>query len=57
MEWREMIKDPKRSNLSGDFFEKHAILNTSAHLEEAMICSDHECSNDFGGKFIDEALQ
>ncbi len=57
MEWREMIKDPKRSNLSGDFFEKQAILNTSAHLEEAMICSDHECSNDFGGKFIDEALQ
>ncbi len=37
----KMIKDGKRSNLSGDSLEKRAILYTSAHLEEARIRSEH----------------
>ncbi len=42
---KKMIKDEKRSNLSGDSLEKQAILCTSAHLEEARIRSEHKCSN------------
>ncbi len=57
--WRDvkMIKDGKRSNLSVDSLEKRAILYTSAHLEEARICSEHKCSNDFGNKFTDEDME
>ncbi len=46
----KMIKDGKRSNLSGGSLEKQAILYISANLEEARICSEHKCSNDFGKK-------
>ncbi len=52
-----MIKDGKRSNLSGDSLEKQAMLYTSAHLEEARICSEQKCSNDLGDKFIDEDME
>ncbi len=47
--WKDvkMINNRKRSNLSGDSLEKQAILFTSAHLEDARICSEHKCSNDF----------
>ncbi len=50
----KMIKDGKRSNLSVDSLEEQAILYRLAHLEEARICSENECSNDFGDKFTDE---
>ena len=53
----KMIKDRKRSNLSGDSFEKRAILYTSAHLEEARIRSKHECGNELGDKFTDEDME
>ncbi len=53
----KMIKDGKRSNLSGDSLEKQAILYTSAHLEEARICSEHKCSNDSGDKFTDDNVE
>ncbi len=53
----KIIKDGKRSNLSGDFHEKRAVLYTSARLEEERVCSDYECSNDCGDKFIDEDIQ
>ncbi len=52
-----MIKDGKRSNLSDDSLEMQAILYTSAHLEEARMCSEDECSNDFGDKFTDEDVE
>ncbi len=57
--WSEVkvIKDGKRSNLSGDSLEKQTILYTSAHLEEARICSKHKCSNDFGDKFTDVDME
>ncbi len=45
------IKDGKKSGLSGNSLEMPAILYTSAHLEEARICNDCECSNDSGKKF------
>ncbi len=44
----KMIKDRKRSNLSGDSLEKQAILYISVHLAEARIRSEHKCSNNFG---------
>ncbi len=53
----KMIKDGKRSNMSGDSLEKQAILYTSAQLEEARIQSDHECSNDSGNMFTAEEMQ
>ncbi len=53
----KMIKDGKRSNLSGDSLEKEAILYTSACLEEARICSEHKCSNNIGNKFTDEDME
>ncbi len=53
----KMIKDGKRSNLSGDSLEKQAILYLSAQLEEARIRSEHECSNDFGNKFTNEDME
>ncbi len=49
-----MTKDGKRSNLSDDFLEKQVILYTVAHLEEARIHSDHECSNNSGNKFTED---
>ncbi len=49
----KMIKDGKRSNLSGNYLEKHAILYAPAHLEEARNCNNHECHNDSGDKFTD----
>ncbi len=52
-----MIKVWEMSNLSGDSLEKQVILYTSIHLEEAMICSDHKCSNDSDNKFIDDDMQ
>ncbi len=51
-----MIKDRKRSNLSGDSLEKRAIMYTSDHLEEARTHSEHKCSNEFGNKFTDEDI-
>ncbi len=53
----KMIKDGKRSKLSGDSLEKHAILYTSAHLEEARICSNCECCNDSGDEFTNEDIK
>ncbi len=53
----KMIKDGKRSNLSGDSLEKQAILYISAHLKKARICSGRECSNDSGNKFTDDDMQ
>ncbi len=43
--------------MSGDSLEKQAILYTSAHLGEARICSEHECSNDIGNKFTGEDME
>ncbi len=53
----KMIKDRKRSNLSGDSLENWAILYTSAHLDEARICNEHKCSHDFGDKFTDKDME
>ncbi len=52
-----MIKDGKRSKLSGDSLEKQAILYTLAHLEEARICSENECINDLGDKLTEETMR
>ncbi len=53
----KMIKDGKRSKLSGDSLEKQAILYTLAHLEEARICSENECINDLGDKLTEETMR
>ncbi len=51
-----MIKDEERSNMIGNSLEKQEILYTSAHFEEPIIGSDHECSKDYSDKFTDEDM-
>ncbi len=51
----KLIKDRKRSSLSGDSLEKRAILFTSAHLEEArLLRSDN---GNHGDMFVDNDIR
>ncbi len=50
LEWCKTNQGLERSNLSGNFSEKRAILSTIAHLEQAqLLCNNKACHGDMFG--------
>ncbi len=53
----KQIKDGKRLNLGGSSLEEHAILFTSAKLNEAQIKRSHEMTDTYDYFFGNDEIQ